>query len=81
MRVPTRVSPAISELIENHGGMLPWYAFPGGYVIAYVDSGNNFLCPKDASENDDYTEDLEDYFVLEGEELYCDHCSTAIHEL
>jgi hypothetical protein len=60
-------------------GTLRSYTLIGCYPIFYLDSDNNCLCPKCASENDDFTEPLVAADCnWEDPDLYCDHCSERI---
>jgi len=71
-------TPKVSE-IRLESGVLPKYAFPGGYPLYYLDAEGNILCAECARSNDDYTASLVDYAVnYEDAFLYCDHCSTRI---
>ncbi len=75
----TNCTPEIRKLQMENGGMLPSYAWPGGYPIFYVDKENNALHPHCASENDEYSAPLVAYDVnWEDATLYCDECSQRI---
>jgi hypothetical protein len=60
-------------------GELRSYTMIGCYPLFYLDKGNNCLCPKCASENDEFNEPLIAVDVnWEDPDLYCDHCSARI---
>jgi hypothetical protein len=60
-------------------GKLRSYTMIGGYPLFYLDKGNNCLCPKCASDNDEFTESLTAVDAnWEDPDLYCDHCSERI---
>jgi len=70
------LSPDIEKLIEQHtrfkpddgkpGSLLPFFAWPGGYPIYYLDGDNCVLCPE-CAENAvrEYYEDPEGVFENE----------------
>lgn len=75
----TNCNQKISTLQTENNGILPSFAWPGGYPIFYLDEGNNVLCPECTKDNDDFSEPLVEYAVnWESTNLYCNHCSERI---
>lgn len=65
----------ISELRKDNNGKLPFFAWPGGYPMFYIDRGGGVFCPDCAETN----EGIADYGInWEDENLYCDACSQQI---
>ena len=65
--------------IKQSDGTLPYYAWPGGYPIIYLDNDNCVLCPKCANEiiskPDEWSELPIAYDVYyEGPDIQCEQC-------
>lgn len=71
---------AALQHIRDAKGDLPYFAWPGGYPLYYLDEEGNTLCPKCANENDAYSSELAGYDVYwEGPSIECDGgCGTFI---
>ena len=79
----------IQAAIRGEDGMLPAYAWPGGYPIRYLTADSGELCPDCANgENGSEASALEGteggWFIIghfvawEGEPSTCDHCETMM---
>ena len=69
----------IRQLAADNHGVLPAYAWPGGYPMYYVDDEGNILCPRCANKNDEYSAELIAYDAnWEDPDLYCDNCQERI---
>lgn len=75
--------------IRDENGLLPAYAWPGGYAIAYVMDDCEFLCAKCANDPSNPIHETGDadgwridaYITAdwhEGTEWYCAHCNATI---
>jgi hypothetical protein len=81
------LKPTIARLLEiDVEGELPYYAWPGGYPIIYVDGWDEQLCPECANKamreqnEDSFSEDLPtDWYIhYEGASKFCYECNTEI---
>jgi len=84
----------IAELLAEHNGEFPAYAWPGGYPIYYICADGGVLCPVCANKEDQVREALKpeheswpDYdqwriiaaeLNFEDAHLTCDHCEKRI---
>lgn len=65
------------KLLDENGGKLPSFAWPGGYPLFYLDHENFILCPDCA--NKEEIENLVAYDAhWEGEPLTCEECNGKI---
>lgn len=62
----------------NKNGKLPAWAWPGGYPLMYLDSGNFVLCAECASKDDSAAERVTYTLYFEGPTIYCEYCNTDI---
>ena len=65
----------LSEIRDDYG-LLPAYAWPGGYPIFYLDRDNSTLCPDCANADESGAEAWDTY--LEGPTIHCDECNAEI---
>ena len=79
----------MAKLYRDDDGLLPSWAWPGGYPIVYLVSDGEFLCPNcangkngsAASEAKDAPHDwriIAAHIHYEGEPEYCAHCNAEI---
>lgn len=74
----------VKNIHRDNDGKLPYFAFPGGYPIVYLDSHNEVLCPECANEKDQDPEEWEDwkpkywFIYYEGPMLFCDECNNEL---
>ena len=81
--------PTISKATRDSYGMLPAFAWPGGYPLYYILADGETMCVLCANgmNDSDASPDAEDpqwrivgYEIhWEGEPLVCAHCRTEIH--
>ena len=76
------------ELPRDDNGRLSAYAWPGGYVIGYLDGEGSTLCANCARKADEDTDELPQfkpaaYFIREHEtdNETCDQCSVDLSSL
>lgn len=63
---------------RDERGMLPAFAWPGGYPIVYVDNGDGELCADCASNNDCEPQAVGAFIHYDGPPVYCCDCNTEI---
>lgn len=74
----------ITDDMRLENGLLPSYAFPGGYPIFYVAKDNGVLCPKCANDykperdNEDQLKPVACDVNWEDSALFCEHCNARI---
>ncbi len=74
----------MSRLYRDDNGLLPAYAWPGGYPMFYLVADNGILCPECANvEGSEDTDDSQWKLVAadihwEGPVILCDHCGQEI---
>ena len=66
----------IQSLLDSNDGVLPSYAWPGGYQIIYLDKDNCALCPACANADLGSVKSWEIYY--EGPTTPCDECNCMI---
>ena len=77
------MKPEIERLLESNDDELPYYAWPGGYPIIYIDGQNEILCPECANvalkeeEWEEWKPQSWDIYY-EGFPLECRECGTQI---
>jgi hypothetical protein len=59
------------KLLEEYGGKLPSYVWPGGYPVYYITPKGEILCPICANDEENLLE-LEYEINWEDEDLYCE---------
>lgn len=65
--------------IRDDRGLLPSYAWPGGYQIIYHTKDGGIICPECANREVDASQEVIAYDVFyEGAPLNCDDCNTLI---
>ena len=60
------MKPTIAQLREDNDGVLPTYAWPGGYVIAYHANDDGVYCADCANDPDAGPFEITGYDILEG---------------
>lgn len=73
-----RISPTLIQYVGKDNiidGMLPSYAWPGGYPLYYVTDRNTVLCPDHANNAADYADELIVAADVNWEDtsLWCEH--------
>lgn len=69
----------MTALYRDENGLLPSYAWPGGYPLFYLDKEGNVLCPSCANREIDQAQEVIAQDVnWEDPSLFCDDCSTRI---
>jgi hypothetical protein len=74
----------VAKLERDHNGDLPWYAWPGGYPMLYLDSNNQVLCPECATRALDDPEEYNDwkpetwFIYYEGLPEFCSDCNREV---
>ena len=64
--------------LPYEGGVLPAYAWPGGYPILYVSGDGSEWCA-DCANQDDAEPKITDWFVFyEGQPVNCAGCATTV---
>lgn len=75
----TNANQQILSMAAENDGVLPTFAWPGGYPIVYLDKANNTLCPACANKNDEFSEPLTAFYLnYEDNDCFCDHCGDQI---
>ena len=71
----------VSQLTRDTDGSLPWFAWPGGYPMLYLDAHNEILCPECATRALDDPDEMDDwkpkwwYIHYEGPSDFCSDCN------
>ena len=74
----------VVELTRDHDNSLPWFAWPGGYPMLYLDGHNEILCPECATESLDDPDQWDDwkpqewYIHYEGPPDFCSECNKMV---
>lgn len=76
-------SPKVTEFQQANNGVLPAYAWPGGYPIVYYCEDAAEVCPTCAqlvvTTAEQWSFEIIDYDVYwEGETIHCSHCNKPI---